>query len=32
MQGSLDGMRTGNCDETWAKEHHQRWYNKLGKG
>ena len=32
MQGSLDGMRTGYCDETWAKEHHQRWYNKLGKG
>jgi len=25
-------MKTGYCDETWAKEHHELWYKKLGKG
>jgi len=32
MQGSIDAMKTGYCDETWAKEHHELWYKKLGKG
>ncbi|WP_286295752.1 formate dehydrogenase subunit gamma [Polynucleobacter sp. TUM22923] len=31
MQGSLDGMRTGSVDATWAKEHHELWYNKVNK-
>jgi formate dehydrogenase subunit gamma len=22
-------MRTGYVDETWAKEHHEYWYNDL---
>ena len=27
-------MRTGYVDETWAREHHEYWYNevKSGKG
>jgi formate dehydrogenase subunit gamma len=29
MQGSIDGMKTGYVDETWAKEHHEIWYNKV---
>ncbi len=32
MQGSIDAMKTGYCDETWDKEHHELWYKKLGKG
>ena len=31
MQGSLDGMRTGSVDATWAKEHHKLWYDKVSK-
>jgi formate dehydrogenase subunit gamma len=31
MQGSLDGMKTGYVDATWAKEHHELWYDKLNK-
>jgi formate dehydrogenase subunit gamma len=31
MQGSIDGMKTGYVDATWAKEHHEIWYNKLNK-
>ncbi|QWE17994.1 formate dehydrogenase subunit gamma [Polynucleobacter corsicus] len=31
MQGSLDGMKTGYVDGTWAKEHHEIWYNKVNK-
>ena len=26
MEGALDGMKTGYVDETWAREHHQLWY------
>jgi formate dehydrogenase subunit gamma len=22
-------MRTGYTDETWAKEHHELWYNEV---
>lgn len=29
MQGSIDGMKTGYVDATWAKEHHEVWYNKV---
>lgn len=27
MEGALDSMKTGYVDETWAKEHHQYWYD-----
>ena len=29
MQGSIDGMKTGYVDATWAKEHHEIWYNDI---
>ena len=29
MEGSIDGMKTGYVDATWAKEHHEIWYNKV---
>jgi formate dehydrogenase subunit gamma len=25
-------MRTGSVDETWAKEHHEYWYNEVKSG
>jgi formate dehydrogenase subunit gamma len=31
MQGSIDGMKTGYVDATWAKEHHELWYDKVNK-
>lgn len=36
VEGAYQSIRTGSVDETWAKEHHQLWYdeqvqNKLGK-
>ena len=33
MQGAYQGMKTGYVDETWAKEHHEHWYDdvKVGK-
>lgn len=30
-QGPIDGMKTGYVDATWAKEHHELWYNKVNK-
>lgn len=27
IEGALDSMRTGYVDESWAKEHHEYWYN-----
>jgi len=27
MEGALEGMQTGYVDETWAKEHHELWYD-----
>jgi len=27
-EGALQAMRTGNVDETWAKEHHELWYEE----
>jgi formate dehydrogenase subunit gamma len=32
MKGALDAMRTGYVDETWAKEHHQIWYDEVKAG
>ena len=28
MEGALQAMKTGYVDETWAKEHHELWYNE----
>jgi formate dehydrogenase subunit gamma len=28
MEGALESMRSGYVDETWAKEHHQLWYEE----
>jgi formate dehydrogenase subunit gamma len=27
VEGAYESMRTGSVDETWAKEHHEYWYN-----
>jgi formate dehydrogenase subunit gamma len=32
MKGAYEGMRTGYVDETWAKEHHQLWYEAIKGG
>ena len=32
MKGAWDAMRTGYVDETWAKEHHEYWYNDVKSG
>ena len=32
MTGAYDAMRTGYVDETWAKEHHEYWYNEVKSG
>ncbi|MCF6191079.1 MAG: formate dehydrogenase subunit gamma [Cocleimonas sp.] len=29
MEGAYESMRTGYCDENWAKEHHDLWYDDL---
>ena len=29
VEGSYQAMRTGYVDETWAKEHHEYWYNEV---
>ena len=32
LEGSYDSMRHGVVDETWAKEHHEYWYQQqVGK-
>jgi formate dehydrogenase subunit gamma len=28
MAGALDAMKTGAVDETWAREHHEIWYQQ----
>jgi formate dehydrogenase subunit gamma len=28
VAGALDAMKTGQVDETWAKEHHEIWYEQ----
>lgn len=30
--GAFDSMKTGYVDETWAKEHHEQWYNDVKAG
>ena len=32
MQGAYQAMKTGQVDETWAKEHHEIWYNEVKEG
>lgn len=32
MQGAYKGMKTGYVDETWAKEHHELWYDDIKAG
>lgn len=28
-EGAYEGMRTGYVDETWAREHHELWFNEV---
>jgi len=30
-EGGLSNMISGKCDENWAKQHHNRWYDTLNK-
>jgi formate dehydrogenase subunit gamma len=32
MQGAYQGMKTGYVDETWAREHHEYWYDDIKAG
>jgi formate dehydrogenase subunit gamma len=32
MQGAYQGMKTGYVDETWAREHHEYWYDDVKAG
>ncbi len=32
MKGAFEAMRYGYVDETWAKEHHEYWYNDVMSG
>ena len=32
VEGAYGNMRTGYTDETWAKEHHEIWYNEVKSG
>ena len=32
VQGAYQAMRTGYVDETWAKEHHELWYEDVKSG
>jgi formate dehydrogenase subunit gamma len=32
LEGSYQAMRSGNVDETWAKEHHEYWYEEAKSG
>ena len=32
MQGAYSGMKTGYVDETWAREHHEYWYDDVKAG
>lgn len=29
MEGAFEAMKTGYCDENWAKEHHDLWYEEI---
>ena len=28
MEGAFEAMVTGECDENWAREHHNLWYDE----
>jgi formate dehydrogenase subunit gamma len=32
MEGAYQAMRTGYVDDTWAKEHHDLWYEQIERG
>jgi formate dehydrogenase subunit gamma len=32
VHGALDSMKTGYVDETWAREHHEVWFNEVKAG
>lgn len=32
MNGAYQAMRHGYVDDTWAKEHHDKWYEQVQKG
>jgi formate dehydrogenase subunit gamma len=32
LEGSYQAMRSGYVDETWAKEHHEIWYDEVKSG
>jgi formate dehydrogenase subunit gamma len=32
MEGAYSAMKTGYVDETWAKEHHELWYDDIKAG
>ncbi len=32
MEGAYQGMKTGYVDETWAREHHEYWYDDIEAG
>jgi formate dehydrogenase subunit gamma len=32
VEGAYQAMREGRVDETWAKEHHEYWYNEVKGG
>lgn len=32
MQGAYKAMKTGYVDETWAREHHELWYDDIRTG
>lgn len=32
VEGAYQSMRTGYVDETWAKEHHEFWYDEVKAG
>jgi formate dehydrogenase subunit gamma len=32
MDGAYNGMKTGYVDETWAREHHEWWYDDVKSG
>ena len=31
-EGAYQAMKTGMVDETWAKEHHELWYEEVKTG
>jgi formate dehydrogenase subunit gamma len=29
VEGGFESMQTGYCDENWAKQHHNLWYQEI---